>query len=135
MSDYIGLIHKDEGSDYGVSFPDFPGVITAAGTLDEARRSAEEALSFHIDGMLEDGDLLPAPTSLETVMANASNRDGVVFLVSVNTPGTRAVRINVTLPEDVLKKIDAFATKHGLSRSGFLARAARHEMERQPKGV
>ena len=29
MSDYIGLIHKDAGSDFGVSFPDFPGVVTA----------------------------------------------------------------------------------------------------------
>lgn len=36
MSGHIGLIHKDEGSGYGVSFPDFPGVITAAGTLDDA---------------------------------------------------------------------------------------------------
>ena len=47
---YIGLIHKDTDSDYGVSFPDFPGVITAGATLDDARALAEEALSFHSRG-------------------------------------------------------------------------------------
>lgn len=133
MTSYIGLIHKDEDSDYGVSFPDFPGVITAGGTLDEARRLAEEALGFHIEGMIEDGTFLPAPSSLDTIMSNMSNKDGVAILVTVKTPETRAVRINVTLPEDVLKRIDAFASTQGLSRSGFLARAARHEMERQAK--
>nr|WP_312038822.1 type II toxin-antitoxin system HicB family antitoxin [Pseudorhizobium tarimense] len=46
------LIHKEEGSDYGVSFPDFPGVVTAGVTLDEARHLAEEALSFHVEGCL-----------------------------------------------------------------------------------
>jgi hypothetical protein len=29
MRQYIGLIHKESASDYGVSFPDFPGVVTA----------------------------------------------------------------------------------------------------------
>ena len=53
MSQYIGLIHKDADSDYGVSFPDFPGAVTAGSTLDEARAMAEEALPFHIDGMIK----------------------------------------------------------------------------------
>ena len=37
MRQYIALIHKDADSDYGVSFPDFPGVVTAGRTLDEVR--------------------------------------------------------------------------------------------------
>jgi metal-responsive CopG/Arc/MetJ family transcriptional regulator len=41
------------------------------------------------------------------------------------------VRINVTLPDDILSRIDAYAAENGLSRSGFLARAARHEIERE----
>ena len=36
MQSYIALIHKDADSDYGVSFPDLPGCITAGTTLDEA---------------------------------------------------------------------------------------------------
>ena len=41
---YIGLVHKDAGSDYGVSFPDLPGCVTAGATLDEARVMAADAL-------------------------------------------------------------------------------------------
>src|SRR5213082_2505660 len=44
--DYIAYLHKDRKSDFGVSFPDFPGCITAGRTLEEARRRAAEALSF-----------------------------------------------------------------------------------------
>jgi len=43
--DYIAIIHKDPDSDFGVSFPDFPGCITAGRTLDEAKEMAREALS------------------------------------------------------------------------------------------
>ena len=42
--DYIAYLHKDRNSDYGVSFPDFPGCITAGKTLEEAHRMAAEAL-------------------------------------------------------------------------------------------
>ena len=48
---YIALIHKDANSDYGVSFADLPGVISAGRNLDEARRMATEALAFHLKGM------------------------------------------------------------------------------------
>jgi predicted RNase H-like HicB family nuclease len=48
MRQYIALIHKDAGSDYGVSFPDLPGCVTAGLDLDDARRMAEEALALHL---------------------------------------------------------------------------------------
>ena len=82
MRQYIALIHKDADSDYGVSFPDFPGVITAGRTLDEARALAEEALIFHIEGLIEDEEAIPEPSSLEAVMKNRRNRDGVAILVA-----------------------------------------------------
>jgi predicted RNase H-like HicB family nuclease len=56
MSNYIAIVHKDSKSDFSVSFPDFPGCITAGKNIDEAKEMAEEALTFHIQGMLEDGD-------------------------------------------------------------------------------
>ncbi|ESY76369.1 CopG family transcripitonal regulator [Mesorhizobium sp. LNHC221B00] len=129
MKQYIGLIRKDAGSDFGVSFPDFPGVITAGKDLDDARSMAEEALALHIEGLVEDGDAIPEPSSLEAVMADADNRDGVAILVAVKTEARKTVRINVTLPDDVLQRIDAFAEAHGYTRSGFLAKAAEKVME------
>jgi predicted RNase H-like HicB family nuclease len=130
MRNYIALIHKDAESDYGVSFPDFPGVVTAGLTLDEAREMAEEALAFHVEGLIEDGNAVPEALTLEGVMADPTNRDGVAVLVTWKGPAARVVRINVTLPDDILSRIDAYAAENGLSRSGFLARAARHEIDR-----
>ena len=81
MRNYIALIHKDADSDYGVSFPDLPGVITAGASIDEARSMAVEALALHIEGLEAEGEATPEPTSLEAVMADPANRDGVVVVV------------------------------------------------------
>jgi predicted RNase H-like HicB family nuclease len=74
-------VHKDADSDYGVSFSDLPGVITAGSDLDEARKMALEALAFHLAGLAEDGEAVPQPSSLEEIMAIAKNKDGVAVLV------------------------------------------------------
>jgi predicted RNase H-like HicB family nuclease len=129
MSQYIGLIHKETKSDYGVSFPDFPGVVTAGKDLDEARAMAEEALALHIEGLLEDGEAIAEPSTLEAVMADPDNKEGVAILVAVKTKAPKCVRVNVTLPEDVLAQIDKYAEAHGLSRSGFLTQAAKRVVE------
>ncbi len=123
MSAYLALIHKEAGSDYGVSFPDFPGCVTAGSTLDEARANAAEALLFHIEGMVEDGEALPAPSALETVMRKRHNRDAVAFLVDVPARPAKTARVNITLPEDVLRDIDAFAEREGYTRSGLIVKA------------
>ncbi len=135
MRQYIGLIHKDPESDYGVSFPDFPGVATAGRTLDEARVMAEEALAFHIEGLVADNEAIPEPSTLETVMADPANRDGVAILVAAKTPAAKAVRVNVTFPEDVLAQIDRYAEAHGFTRSGFLTQAAKRVINREREEV
>lgn len=124
MAEYIALIHKDADSDFGVSFPDFPGCITAGSTLDEARAMAEEALAFHVEGMLEDGEAIPEPSSLTDIMADPQNRDGVAVLVALKAE-PKTVRVNITLPDDTLREIDRYASDHGFTRSGLLAAAAR----------
>lgn len=125
MAQYIALIHKDADSDYGVSFPDLPGCISAGATLDEARAMAEEALALHLEGLAEDGEALPEPSSLEAVMNDSVHRDGVAILVRAEEGRGRTVRVNITLAEDTLRDIDRYAVDHGLTRSGFLAQAAR----------
>jgi predicted RNase H-like HicB family nuclease len=134
MRNYIGLIHKEAASDFGVSFPDFPGVITAGTSLDDARAMAEEALAFHVEGMVADGEVVPEPSTLEQVMTDPDNKDGVAILVGVKTDTRKAVRVNVTFPEDVLERIDQFAAERGYTRSGFLTRAAKHVMEEDDHG-
>jgi len=129
MRHYIALIHKDPDSAYGVSFPDFPGCISAGDTLHEARAMGEEVLALHVEGMSEDGDAIPEPSSPEQIMADPENRDGVAILIPLRDQEARAVRVNITLPEDTLAEIDRYAEAHGFTRSGFLAQAAKRAME------
>lgn len=131
MTAYIALLRKSARSDYGVDFPDFPGCVTAGRSLEEARRMAAEALAFHVDGMREDGDPVPSPSPMDTIMADPHNRDALGFLVDLPAKSRRAVRINVSLPEDVLRSIDRVAA----NRSRFLAEAARERLRRQKKSA
>jgi predicted RNase H-like HicB family nuclease len=128
MRHYIALIHKDADSDYGVSFPDLPGVITAGSNLDEARKMATEALEFHLEGLAQDGEAAPEPSSLEEIMAIAENKDSVAVLIDAPAAQVKSVRINVTMPADVLDEIDQYAEREGFTRSGFLAQAAKKAM-------
>ncbi len=124
MAEYIALLWKEDTSDFGVSFPDFPGCVTAGSSLQEARSLAMEALQFHIEGMLEDGEELPDPTALDEIMEERENKEAVAFLVPVQTGRPKAVRVNVTFQSDLLEQIDKYAEQHNLTRSGFLADAA-----------
>ena len=129
MRQYIGIIHQDSDSDFGISFPDFPGCISAGSTLDELHSMAAEALQFHVEGLVEDGEAIPEPTSLEVAMQDPNNRDGVAILVPLLGGARKSVRVNITLPDDTLREIDSYAESHGYSRSGFLVTAARKAME------
>ncbi len=128
MRSYIALIHKETASDFGVSFPDFPGCITAGTTLDEARDFAAEALLLHFEGMAEDGVTVPEPSSLEEIMSAVEDRNCVAILVDGPKLPDKVVRVNITLPEPLLELIDKKAESLGMTRSGFLARAAKNDI-------
>ncbi|THB64456.1 MAG: ribbon-helix-helix protein, CopG family [Desulfovibrio sp.] len=135
MPHYIALIYKDEHSDFGVAFPDFPGIVTAGRSLDEARTMAEEALSLHLETMAEEGLATPEPTSLDAIMADPDNSEAVSFMAVPAPPvKPRVKRVNITLAETTLKKIDAWAEDLGLNRSAYLAEAARHYGETRAAG-
>lgn len=126
MAEYIALIHKDLNSAYGASFPDLPGCISAAETLEELRPMIEEALGFHIEGMIEDGQAVPEPSQLDEILKAEGYTDAVAVMV-VKAPETEGatVRVNITLPEKTLAQIDRKAAAKGMSRSGFLVEAAK----------
>ncbi len=130
MANYIAIVHKDPKSDFGVSFPDFPGCITAGKNIDDAKDMAQEALTLHIQGIIEDGDQLPIPSKLEEIMADSDFADAAAYLVvEVPDEKPRTVRVNITVPEMTLKQIDAAAKRRGMSRSSFLVHAAQNAIQ------
>jgi len=120
---YIAYLHKDKNSDYGVSFPDFPGCITAGSTLEEARRLAGEALAFHIEGMRADGERIPQPSTLDDLRGDSAMKGAVAFLVDVKRP-EKTVRINITARASQIEEIDRRARGVGLTRSSYIVRSA-----------
>ena len=123
---YPAILEKEPGSVFGVTFPDFPGLVSAADTAELALVQAHEALAGHVALMVQDGDALPAPTAVEAVTADPDIQMVAVTLVGVTVPG-RAKRVNVTLDEALLEEIDEVAD----NRSRFLAEAARAELARR----
>jgi len=121
--EYIAYLHKDKSSDFGVSFPDFPGCITAGTTLEEARRMAGEALSLHVAGMLEDGEALPNPSTLDDLRTDPAMKGAVAFLIELREP-EKTVRINITARASQITEIDRRARAQGLSRSSYIVQSA-----------
>ncbi len=123
MAVYIAFLRKDPSSDFGVDFPDFPGCVTAGATIEEAVSMATEALEGHIAVMVDEGLDVPEPSLLEPVLADPDNKGALPFLVPVEIP-SKPVRVNVIIPGRALRAIDAYAEQHGMTRSGFLVKAA-----------
>jgi predicted RNase H-like HicB family nuclease len=121
--EYIAYLHKERKSDFGVSFPDFPGCVTAGKTLEEARRMAVDALSLHIEGMLEDGEEIPEPSTLDGLAGDPMLKDAVAFLVSIDVK-EKAERFNITARRSQIKEIDRRAKRNGMTRSAYMVSSA-----------
>lgn len=125
MAQFVGIIHKVSSSDYGVSFPDFPGCITAGTSMQEAYEMAREALRGHIETMLEYGDTLPAsPMSLDKAKDHALAKDALTFFMVEAALPSKSKRINITMDEDIIRAIDHVTS----NRSAFLEAAARDKL-------
>jgi predicted RNase H-like HicB family nuclease len=116
---------------YGVVVPDLPGCFSAGDTLDEAVANAEEAILLFLEDAIESGKMPPKASSLEALRSRVDFQGWTWALASVDLSklSTKAVRVNITVPDRLLSAIDAYAERHGETRSGFLARAAMEAME------
>jgi predicted RNase H-like HicB family nuclease len=134
MEKYVAVLRKTTSSDFGVEFLDLPGCFSAGSTLEEAKAMASEALRLHLDGLEEDELVVPPPSDLDAVehMLRDKRGDDFYALVEVEAEPAekRVVRVNITIEERLLRDIDAAAAEEGMSRSGFLAEAARKTMRR-----
>ena len=124
--EYIAVIHKEKESDYGVLFPDFLGCISSGKTLEEAKNMASEALQFHIDGMLEDKEELPEALSLDAIKDKYSDAEAFL-IISAKIPSI-AKRINITIDEKLLRKLDKYLEDHGDNRSHFFAESIKEKL-------
>ena len=123
---YPIFIEKDPTSDYGVTVPDIPGCFSAGTTLEEALVNAEEAILTHIEGLMIDNEAIPIPSTIDNLKDQYQGEGSLWALVQVDMTklSDKTKRINISVPENLLSKIDAYATREGETRSGLLVTAA-----------
>lgn len=127
MTYYIGVVHKDADSSYGIAFPDLPGCFSAGEDLADLERNAIEAIDLFLDG--EDAARFPA-RDMNAVRdgLEADDRSAMLMAVPFVRSGGRTVRVNFTVDAATLAAIDAAAKRRNLSRSAFLVSAAHNEI-------
>lgn len=128
MSYVMGLVHKDEGTAFGVTFPDLPGCFSAADQWDDVLPNAIEAVSLYLEDqpapLFRGLDAMKSDPSIARDLAEGAFLVAVPVLVSDQT----IVRTNVTFERGVLRAIDEAAKLRKLTRSAFLAEAAKREI-------
>jgi predicted RNase H-like HicB family nuclease len=130
---YIGLLDQSQTGDFGISFPDCPGCVAMGKDENEAFTNAVEALAEWL------GDLSPAarpaPRGVVELRrdadVNEDIREGAIFIVVpfISEPA-RPTRANISIDTGLLETIDETARMLGLTRSSFLAQAAREKIRR-----
>ena len=108
-------IHVEEK---GTQIDDIPRPLSTVAKM------AEEALAFHVEGMLEDGTEVPEPSDMEKALEQAEPYQLAFLSIPLEDPKDAIIRVNVTLPKTTLDKVDVFAKYTGMTRSGFLAMAS-----------
>jgi predicted RNase H-like HicB family nuclease len=130
---YVGYVTPHSGG-HDVVFPDFPGCVSAGDTMQEAVRNAAESLALHVGGVIADGEPLPEPSPIDAPppdwLADEDLSRAARVLVPVELPG-KALRLNVSLEEALVARVDAAAATRGMSRSAFLAEGARLLLARE----
>ena len=124
---YPVYVHKDDGSAFGATVPDFSGCFSASDTWTDLPKMIQEAIELYCDG--EDFSI-PAPTPLDRLISNPDFTGGQwIFVdVDINKLSPKAIRLNISLPANLVDQIDRRASEIGMSRSGFLAQAANKEL-------
>ena len=119
----------DDQHAHGATIPDFPGCFSAADNLESLPSAIQEAAELYFEGETLD---IPAPTPLEALAAHADYQGGVWMLVEIDTGRIRpkSVRLNISVPETLARRIDSHAKARHLSRSAFFAQAASEAIER-----
>src|ERR1051326_3734245 len=115
----IALGHGKLGA-YGISVPDFAGCISGGESIDEALRRGRDALDFHVESMIEVGEALPKIRDVAEIKADPDYAEdfanAVLAVVEAEVPA-KAVRVNISIDERLLDRIDRAVQATGETRT------------------
>jgi len=135
MARYVVLIDGKPGA-YGIVVPDLPGCTSGAATTDEALKNAAEAIRLWVEDAIAEGEKIPKPRSAEHLrrdkdVARALAEGAALAVVPLVMDSGRPAKANLSLDSGLLSAIDEAAAARGLTRSSFLATAAREKIEQE----
>ena len=131
MTHYVGVL--DGNNDvWGVRIPDLPGCHGGGSTPERAISDAVSAARDWTDAWTAGGRSLPEPRTVAQILTDgeidtAAGESAVMIPLIIDTG--RPVRANLSIDAGLLAAIDAEAARRGLTRSAFLAGAAREKIE------
>lgn len=124
----IAIALGDEKHAHGVFVPDIPGCFSAADEFQDVYANTIEAITGHIELLVEDGEEIPQPSDIRTLQENPEYEGMIWGVVDVDLSHLlgKSEKINITLPSRLIRRIDAFVAEYPQykSRSGFLAKVA-----------
>ena len=139
---YAGFIPGERGK-VSVIFPDVPGCSTWGENMEHAFTMAIDALAGHLEALADDGDPIPLPSGYEHAWETLHKecagyglgplpRGTMVHPVPAPRLDMRTKQVAVSFKKYVLDMIDRKAEATGMTRSGFLSRAAESFQVEQP---
>lgn len=139
MTRYIAIVEEDAAEGvFGVYFPDAPGCVAMGDTQEEAIDNAIEALAEWVADEVADGRKPPVPRSYVQLLKSGDfpelGRGGLIATIPLLHETGKPVRANISLDAGLLADIDEAANRLGLTRSAFLASAARHKIKAAATG-
>lgn len=127
---FLALVDGKDGA-WGVRIPDFPGCYGAGDTIDEAVQDATRALREFAADMVTDGEKIPDPRgilAIQKALSAAGETGGIMVYIPLLLDKSRSVRANISLDAGLLELIDDEAKRRGITRSAFIASAAREKI-------
>jgi predicted RNase H-like HicB family nuclease len=119
MATYIALVHQIAVGHCRVSFPDLPGCVAAGESLHEAIVMARQALAGHVQHLLEAGEPVPAPGTVDAI-----DRQDAILVAAIEVPDDLTTeQIDLAVPGLALRRFDLFAERRGMTRSALFVEA------------
>lgn len=94
----IAIERGTNGTAWGVVVPDLPGCFSAGDTLEEAMENAAEAIAMFLEHVIDEGNPVPAPGSVDDYLDQYKGWMWAFVDVSAEDLDTRKERVNITLP-------------------------------------
>jgi predicted RNase H-like HicB family nuclease len=121
---YPIYVHQgDSEHAHGITIPDFPGCFSAVDNWDDLPAMVQESIELYCEG--EDMEL-PKPSSLEKLVKNKEYQGGIWMMLDINVSrlNLKSVQLNISLPSKLVSRLDAYVSRHQMTRSDFLTLAA-----------